>query len=188
MIMMETERLVIRNFNINDWKDLHEMIAQYQSSEYAIYDHEWPTSIEDIKGIAKWFADGDNYLAVCLKNTHKLIGYIALNHDKKDDLLEINLGYCFNFDYHSKGYATESCQALIDYVFEQLGADRIVTGTASANHPSCRLLNRLGMKKIDENIGSFRNTPDGKPIEFIGFSFVLSRDEWIKHLTKERDI
>jgi hypothetical protein len=26
---------------------------------------------------------------------------------------------------------------------------------------------------------SFRKTPDGKPIEFTGCAFVLSRDDWV---------
>ncbi|MBC8229543.1 GNAT family N-acetyltransferase [bacterium] len=180
MTTMETERLVIRNFDVDDWHELQEMITQYQSSDYAVYDHEWPTSTEKIKGIVEWFAGGDSYLAVCLKNTRKLIGYIALNQGKKEDCLEFNLGYCFNFDYHGKGYATESCRALVEYAFNQLGADRIVTGTAAANYPSCLLLKRLGMRKTGENTGSFRKTPDGKLIEFVGFSFALSRDEWLE--------
>ena len=178
---METDRLIIRNFSVDDWQDLQEMVIQYQASEYAIYDHKWPTSTEEIKGIVKWFADGDSYLAVCLKNTLKLIGFVSLNQKKKEGSLEFGLGYCFNFDYHGKGYATESCQALIDYAFDQLGADRIVTGTAAANHPSCQLLKRLGLKKTGESTGSFWNTPDGKPIKFLGFSFALLRDEWLEH-------
>jgi RimJ/RimL family protein N-acetyltransferase len=181
MVAIETERLAIRNFSGDDWQDLQEMITQYQSSAYAVYDHQWPTSTEEIKGIAKWFADGDSFLAVCLRETGKLIGFISLNGSEKEDCQEFNLGYVFNFDYHGKGYATEGCGALISYAFEQFGADKIVTGTAAANHPSCQLLKRLGMRKTGESTGSFRKTPDGKPIEFVGFSFALSKDEWLEH-------
>jgi len=178
MITMETERLFIRNFNVNDWEDLYEMIVQYESSEYALYDHQWPTSTEEIKGVTKWFADGDSFLAVCLKETGKFIGFISLSESKKEDGQEFNLGYIFNFNYHGKGYATEGCRALVDYAFEQLEADRVITGTAAENRASCRLLERLGFRKTDESKGSFRNTQDGKPIEFIGHTFAISRDEW----------
>jgi RimJ/RimL family protein N-acetyltransferase len=54
----------------------------------------------------------------------------------------------------------------------------VVTGTAAANHASCRLLERLGFKKTSESTASFRTTPDGKPIQFVGYTFELSRDEW----------
>lgn len=181
MTAMETERLVIRNFDGDDWQDLQEMIIQYQSSQLAVYDHQWPTSTEEIKGITKWFADGDSFLAVCLKETGKLIGFISLNRSDKEDCQEFNLGYVFNFDYHGKGYATEGCQAVVDHTFSELGADRVVSGTAAANHASCRLLKRLGMRKTGEGTGSFRKTQDGKPIEFVSFSFTLSKDEWLKH-------
>ena len=35
----------------------------------------WPTGTAEIQGIVAWFARGDDYLAVCLKSTGKLIGF-----------------------------------------------------------------------------------------------------------------
>jgi hypothetical protein len=40
------------------------------------------------------------------------------------------------------------------------------------------LLERLGFKRTAESTGSFRNTEDGKPIEFLGYTYAISRDEW----------
>jgi RimJ/RimL family protein N-acetyltransferase len=177
-ITLETGRLTLRNFVISDWEALHEMINQYESSELAAYDEQWPTSPEEIKQVTKWFAGGDSYLAVCLKDTDRFIGFVSLNQEQKEDCREFNLGYIFNFDYRGKGYATEACRAAIGHAFERLQAQRVVTGTAAANRASCRLLERLGFKKMAESVGSFRNTQDGKPIEFVGYSYALSRDEW----------
>jgi hypothetical protein len=53
--MLETERLIIRNFQASDWRSLHELIVQYQASEFAPYDQQWPTSQEDIRKITKYF-------------------------------------------------------------------------------------------------------------------------------------
>jgi RimJ/RimL family protein N-acetyltransferase len=181
MTALETDRLAIRNFHADDWCDLQEMILQYQASEYAQYDHQWPTSTDEIKGIAAWFAEGDSYLAVCLKTTGKLIGFIALNPHEEQDDVAFGLGYVFNADYHGKGYATEGCRAVLDYAFGRLGADRMSTGTAAANHPSCRLLRRLGLRETGQGKASFRKTQDGEPIEFVGLSFAISRDEWLAH-------
>ena len=86
--------------------------------------------------------------------------------------------HVFNFNYHNKGYASEGCWAMLDRTFGQLLADRVVTGTAAANNASCRLLERLGFVKTGESTGSFRKTPDGKPIEFIGYAYAISKDEW----------
>ncbi len=175
---LETERLAIRNFHTSDWEALHEMIVQYESSEYAAYDQQWPTSPEEIKGVAQWFTGGDSFLAVCLKDTGRCIGFVSLNQEQKEGCCEFNIGYIFNFDFHGKGYATEACQAAIQHAFGPLAADRVITGTAAANRASWRLLEKLGFKRTTESTGSFRNTPDGKPIEFLGYTYDLSKEEW----------
>ena len=180
MIAIDTDRLAIRNFISDDWQDLQEMIVLNEGSEVAKYDHEWPTSAEEIKDIAEWFASGDNDLAVCLKSTPKLIGLIALHRDEKEEGLEFNLGYIFHAGYHGRGYATEGCRAVIDTAFSQLAADRVITGTAAANEPSCKLLRRLGMRETGQGTGSFRKTKEGKPVEFVSLSFALSRDDWLQ--------
>lgn len=177
---IETERLTIRNFTVDDWKDLQEMIIQKESSEYAIYDHEWPTTEKEIKSITKWFASGNRFLAVCLKKTGKLIGFISLGNPNGEGNREFDLGFCFNFNYHGKGYATEGCKAVVRYAFSELKAENVTCSTAAANSPSCNLLNRLGMRKTGEGIASFRKTLEGKPIEFTGWTFTISRDEWLK--------
>jgi ribosomal-protein-alanine N-acetyltransferase len=168
MTMLETERLTIRNFRIDDWEALHEMINQYVSSGLAAYEpNQWPTSAEEIKKVTEWFAGGDSYFAVCLKDEDRFIGFVALNQEQKER--EFNLGYIFNFDYHSKGYATEACRAVLNHAFSRLQAQKVVTGTAIANTASVRLLKRLGFKKTSES-------SDNRSIN--QSSFEMSRDEW----------
>jgi len=174
-MMLHTDRLLVRNFRRDDWAALHELIFQYQSSEMAAYDHLWPTSVEEMRQVAEWFAGGDSHLAVCLKETGRLIGLVTLNLEDAEGRSEYSLGYIFNADYHGKGYATEACRAILDDAFARLGADRVIAGTAEANHASRRLLARLGFVKIGEDMVSFRNAPDGAPIEFLGYSFQLTR-------------
>jgi RimJ/RimL family protein N-acetyltransferase len=178
LITIDAERLLLRNFHSDDAESLREMIVQKESSEYAIYDYEWPTFEDKIKGIVNWFASEDHYIAVCLKETGKLIGYICLNPAQVTDSRVFDLGYCFNSDYHGQGYATEACKAVIEYAFSNLEAESLTCGTAAKNTPSCRLIDRLGFKKVGEETISFRKTPDGKPIEFTGYWFTLSKDSW----------
>jgi RimJ/RimL family protein N-acetyltransferase len=178
MITMDTERLVIRNFRAEDGVALHEMITQYAASPYAAYDQQWPTGLEEVKGVAGWFANGDSFLAVCLKETGRFIGFVALNEEQSEGGRVFNLGYIFNADYHRHGYATEACRALLDHAFGRLQAQRVVTGTAALNTASCRLLERLGFQKTGESTGSFRNGPDGQPLLFLGYSYALSKETW----------
>ena len=88
---------------------------------------------------------------------------------KKEQPSDFYLGYNFNFNFHGKGYATESCKTMLNYAFNTLNAENILAGTAKNNTPSCKLLERLGMQIIGENKKSFRSTKEGVPIEFEGF-------------------
>jgi RimJ/RimL family protein N-acetyltransferase len=178
MTLLETERLTIRTFSISDWEALRELILQYESSRFAVYDQPWPTSPEEIKNITEWFASADRYLAVCLKDTGRFVGFVALNQEPNEHERTFNLGYVFHSSYHGKGFATEACRAVLSHAFDRLRAQRVVSGTAATNSASCRLLERLGFKKISENTGSFRNAPDGTPIEFLGYSYELPKAEW----------
>jgi RimJ/RimL family protein N-acetyltransferase len=178
LVILETERLIIRNFQTNEWQALHEIIVQYQASEYAAYDQQWPTSREEIKGVTEWFASGDNFLAVCLNNTSQLIGFVGLNPEEGRQG-EFNIGYVFDFDFHSRGYATEACYAILSRAFDQFQADRVVTGTAAVNLPSRRLLERLGFQKIGEERTTFKVAEDGKPIEFLGYHYAIARNDWV---------
>ncbi len=178
MIALETNRLVVRNFKVSDCEALHEMIVQYEASEVAAYDQQWPTSVAEIKGITDWFASGDNFLAVCLKETSQFIGFVALNPEDVEENQEYNIGYVFNSHYHGHGYAMEACKAVLDRAFGQLRVARVITGTAAVNQSSCRLLERLGFQKVGEKVNSFKNAEDGTPIEFLGYIYAMSKEEW----------
>jgi RimJ/RimL family protein N-acetyltransferase len=188
MISLTTERLIIRNFTIHDWQSLYQMIIQYQSTEYADYDQQWPTTPEEIKGVAEWFASGDNFVAVYLRETNQFIGFVALNPEEDEAARVFNFGYIFHSDYHGKGYASESCRAILNYAFDRLQAEKIISGTAALNRSSCRLLERLGFQKTGENASSFKTTADGKPIEFLGCIYAITNAEWESLKTQNQGI
>jgi RimJ/RimL family protein N-acetyltransferase len=175
-VRIATKRLLLRNFAPDDWRDLLEVVIDKQTSQYAIYDQQFPTSEDEVKRIAAWFAAGDAFWAVCELSTLKVIGYIHLGEETER---ERNLGYCLHSAYWGKGYATEACVAAIDHAFDSLGVQRITSGTASLNLPSVRLLLSLGFRKTGEASASFARTPEGKPIEFVGSSYLLDKGDWI---------
>jgi [ribosomal protein S5]-alanine N-acetyltransferase len=179
MISLETDRLVIRNFRPDDWRGLHKMTLQFEASEYAAYDHTWPTSEEEIKALTEWFSEGDDFLAVTLKPTGDFIGFVALHEEDGGNQRSFGLGYRFDFDYHGRGYGTEGCRAVLAHAFDGLGAEVVHAGTGALNKPSVRLLHRLAFDKTGEAPTSFRNDEAGKPIEFTGWHFTLTKDAWL---------
>lgn len=161
MVSLETDRLVIRNFRPEDWQELRELAIAYQASEEAKFEPPWPTAEEEVRGMAAWFAGGDGYLAVWLKEIGKLIGMIAIESREGQGQRIHNLGYVFHPGYQGRGYATEGCRAAMAYVFGPLAADRILTGTHPDNKPSVALLNRLGLRAVG----------DGE--------WTISKEEWL---------
>lgn len=160
MITIETDRLQIRNFTANDWPGLQAVISHYQASASAQYEAPWPTSSKEIQDITTWFAGGDEYLCVALKATDTIIGLLAIERRKDKEGQVHNLGYIFHPAYQGQGYATEGCRAVMRYLFNQLAATAIHTGTHPANGASVRLLTKLGLQRINPG------------------EFVLSRAEW----------
>jgi len=61
-----------------------------------------------------------------------------------------------------------------------LKAQKVTAGTAAVNEPSCRLLDRLGFRKVSESTGHLQVAPDGAPIDFLGFNYELTREEWMR--------
>ncbi len=176
MVKLETERLIIRRFESGDWVRLREIALAYESSGLAIYDHgPWPVVPAEYEKIVKHWSEGDNCVAVQLKDQPGLIGFISRG---KESEKEYELGYNFHPDSRGRGYAFEACQAVLCHLFNDLGAERVKAGTAEANTRSRNLLEKLGFRFLKESTVSFRKDLEGNPIEFTGLDFELTRDEW----------
>lgn len=174
MERIRTKRLEIRNFVPEDYRDLQEIIIDREASDYAVYDHEFPTEEEAVRRITERFAKGDRFMAVWLPEAEKVIGFVCLNGEDR----KLDLGYCFHSRFGGKGYATEACRAAVSHAFHTLRVDSLESGTALLNVPSCRMLDRLGFEKTTEERLSFRKTAQGDPIEFTGGTFLLHKARW----------
>ncbi|SDP82472.1 GNAT family N-acetyltransferase [Clostridium gasigenes] len=177
MEILETERLIIRRFSAEDWKDLYEYLSQKSVVKYEPYDvYNEDASKEE----AIYRSQNDAFWAVCLKENNKLIGNVYFQQQGSKEFLTWEIGYVFNPAYYGKGYATEACKRVLKYGFEQLGAHRIIGKCNPENTPSSRLLERLLM--IRE--GHFRKpayskkTIDGKAIWHDAYQYSILEEDW----------
>ena len=173
---METDRLVIRGFFADDWKDLHEYLSQPETVKYEPYRifTEEQSRIEAAKR-----AENDAFWAVCLKDTGKMIGNLYMA-DQGFDTYE--LGYVFNAKYLGNGYATEAARALIDSAFNEKRAHRIIANCNPKNERSWKLLERLGMRKegtLLKNI-YFERDKQNAPIWQDTVEYAVLRTEWLQ--------
>ena len=55
------------------------------------------------------------------------------------------MGYCLARDYWSKGYATEAVKAVLNYMFNEVGINRIEASHSVNNPASGRVLEKAGL-------------------------------------------
>lgn len=165
MQVLETARLIIRPFTLDDLADAHRLfdldlqwagpgftVAQRKDKlQFAIYLSQWV----DTGGFC-----GDR--AIVLRQGGQLIGLCgfrpwllsaaerSLFHQAPCDspftALELGVGYALSTAHRGNGYAAEAVKALIEYAFKELHVRRIVALTERGNMDSVRLMKRVGMR------------------------------------------
>ena len=174
---METERLLLRKFTPNDWRDLYAYLSQEAVTKYEPYE---VFTQEASKQEAVRRSQDNSFWAVCVKSNGKLIGNIYLCKQDRDTW---ELGYVFNADFHGKGYATEAAKALINKVFEEENARRVVAMCNPLNEPSWKLLERLGFRREGHLIKNiwFKKDKAEKPIWADTYEYGVLAEEWLNH-------
>lgn len=136
---LETPRMIVRDFEINDRNDLQEILGD----EETMRSSEPPyTMAKTAEFLQNFCIDRKAAVAAVHRESGKVIGYI-LFHSLLDGVYE--MGWFFNRNYWRSGYAYESCKAVMDYAFECLGAHKIFAETIDGVK-SVPLMKKLGMK------------------------------------------
>lgn len=136
---IETPRMLIRNFCLDDTPDLHEIFGDAETMENC----EPAYDLAKTKDFLSSFCIARNgALAAVHRNSGKVIGYILFN-EYEEDVYEI--GWIFNRCFWRQGYAYESCKAVIDHAFAELSAHKVFAEATDAVK-SVSLMKKLGMK------------------------------------------
>ncbi len=177
--IMETDRLIIRNFSEDDWEDLYEYLSQ---KEVLRYEPGGPSSQEECRQMAADRSKGNSFWAVCLKENGKMIGHLYFQQTEPAEFLTWELGYIFNPSYYRKGYATEASKRIVRYAFDELGAHRIVAMCNPENTASWRLMERLHMRREGCFIKKafFRRNEEGSPIWHDAYEYAILHEDWVK--------
>lgn len=171
--IIETERLIVRSFKPEDWKDLYDYLSDEEVVAYEPYKPF--TEDESIKEAARRSTD-KAFFAVELKESGKVIGNLYF---QKEDFDTWELGYVFNKSYQKRGYASESAEALIKYGIENLNVRRVIAMCNPENKPSWKLMERLKMRHeahLLKNI-YFNTDNNGNPIWQDTYMYGLLADE-----------
>lgn len=163
MLKIETENLIIRNHIESDWEDLYDYL---KLEEMYKFEPGAPISKEDAKNMIVERSNGNNFFAVVLKDTGKMIGHLYFNHANPKHFLTWELGFIFNPEYQKKGYCSEASLAIIKYAFEELKAHKVTAFCNPKNIASWKVLEKVGMEREGhfKKRGFFRKDNNGNPI------------------------
>ena len=101
------------------------------------------TFLEDWHG---WMAGGGTHaLAIELRTTRLLIGFILLQHD--GDTITIKF-VIIRPDYRARGYGTDTLVEAVHYAFEQLGAEHITLQVSVDNGPALICFENAGFRYL----------------------------------------
>ncbi|WP_377864899.1 GNAT family N-acetyltransferase [Bacillus sp. R86525] len=148
MIVLETERLVLRWFDIKDAPFILELVN----------DPAWIQFIGDKR--IKNLEDATKYILNGPVDMYNKIGFglylVERKEDltplgmcgliKRDSLEDVDIGFAFLEKFRSKGYGYESASAVIEYGVQKLGLKRIVAITSIDNAASGNLLEKVGLR------------------------------------------
>lgn len=153
-MVVETRRLVLRNFKEEDINDFFEMASQKDVGPRCGWaPHKTvEVSLEYLKSTK----DKPYKFAIVLKDGNKVIGNIEIMDItdiekypflKEEDLANTKeVGFFINEKYWNNGYMTEALEIIIATSFEVLNYDALVASYFEPNAASGRVQHKCGMK------------------------------------------
>ena len=145
-----TSRLILRPFSLEDVDAMTRILGQKDVLRY--FPRSDPPARDRVEKmiqglITHWRERGYGLWAVEARSSGELMGRCGLQYLPDTD--EVEVDFILGPDFWNKGYATEAGRASVRYGFEVLGIDCIVGIVHTGNGPSQRVLEKLGMVRIE---------------------------------------
>ena len=180
MSTIKTERLILRQWQESDLEPFAALNADPKVREFypgLMSREESDQMVERCrKNIAR---RGWGFWAVTLAETDVFIGMIGLEEvDFKAPFVPaVEIGWRLAFEHWGQGYAVEGAKAALNYAFETLGLDEIVSFTAVENRRSRRVMEKLGMHRDPQDDFDHPKLVEGHPLRR-QVLYRLKRAEW----------
>lgn len=175
MIITETQRLIAREFTLDDAPFILTLLNEPAWLQYigdrGVYTLEAARDYLERGPMASYKRLGFGLYGVALKvdgaEPFPLIGMCGLI--KRESLPEayrgsVDIGFAFLAPYWGQGYATEMAAAMLDLAKNKHGLSRIYGITAVDNQSSIHVLQKLGLQFE----GFIRFEPDGEELNLFG--------------------
>ncbi len=166
VIELETERLKLRQWNDSDFPIFSRINADASVMEYypsilsEAESNGMATKLRDLISERSW-----GFWAVETKKGKEFIGFVGLHKPTYDLPVKscVEIGWRLSRKHWGKGYATEAANECLRFAFEELMLSDIYSFTSVTNKKSWSVMERLGMKDMEENF-EHPIIPEGHPL------------------------
>lgn len=176
---IETSRLILRRAVR---EDAEAMFRNWASDPEVTKFLTWPTyeKVENAYPILDlWISEYErpNFYQwmIVLKELSEPIGSISVVR-QRDDIGEAEIGYCIGSHWWQKGIMTEALRAVIEYLFTEVGMNRVAARHDPNNPHSGRVMRKCGMKYEGTSHSSDRNNQGICDID----QYAILREDWEK--------
>ena len=169
-MMIETGRLILREYTLEDFNALYEILSDPETMRH------YPAPYDE-KGTRRWLEwslenykkHGFGWWAIELKQTGEFIGDCGVTMQPIDGESLPELGYHLNRKYWRRGYAGEAAAAVRDWFFQNTEFECIYSYMTAANMASWATAARTGLRRIKE----YEDETEG-----LLYVYAMTRDEW----------
>ena len=184
MIEIRTARLLLREHIPEDLEDYHRILTD-------------PEAMRWLSGLASSGLDATRsrlaadiaeqtsparahwFFRIGDKDTGNYIGEIGLSKEDPALGVTVDLGYFILPAYWNRGITSEAAAAMIQFAFEQIGAETVTAGCFAANIGSERVVQKCGMTE-DPTRRHFASL-DGKESPRVGYRLDKAAWEVMRH-------
>ena len=144
-VKLETERLVLRTYRLSDFEDHYKLCADPDVMRYLL--GQKPLSrFEAWRHMAylvgHWELLGYGYFVAEEKGTGRFVGRIGFTNPEGWPGFE--LGWTLAPEFQGRGFATEGGRFLLNYAFNEMKKDHVISVIHPDNTPSIKVAERLG--------------------------------------------
>lgn len=153
-IMLETERLILRQWKESDFPVFSRINADPAVMAYyphTLNEDESNALAHKIKELISEQSWG--FWAVETKKEKEFIGFVGLHKPTYDLPVTpcVEIGWRLGKKYWGKGYATEAAFEALKFAFETLKLNEVYSFTSVVNVPSRKVMERLTMQNLEYN-------------------------------------
>jgi ribosomal-protein-alanine N-acetyltransferase len=170
MLILETERLILRSFRADDVDAMAQLFASPDFMRFSLgVFTERKQTVAFIEKVMGWDRAGiPSQFAVVPRGEERIVGYCGFfQHPEVPG--EIEIGYRLHPDYWNRGLISEAARAVRDHAFADLKLPRVISLIHPENIPSRHVAEKNGMKVAREI--TFRGFP--------ALVYAITREQWL---------